>query len=168
MLISKNELRLSDSFDNPSGKSACLECTAIQLNINSGYNKALMNKCRKLYEYSEFVHTVRRYQKEGHNWQKSIDLAIDYCVENDILRAFLVKNRAEVCQMLLYEYDEALHMNNEKQISWEEGRLEGIAEQVVTSVENAMTVLRVGLDEACRIIGTKVEAYFEAKNTYDK
>lgn len=130
-----------------------------------------MKKCRKLYEYSEFVHTVRRYRNEGHSLQKSIDLAIDYCIEHDILKEFMTKNRAEVCQMLLYEYDEALHMNNEKQISWEEGRLEGhtkglklgAARQVVSSVDNAMTVLKIGLDEACRIIGTKVETYYEAK-----
>ncbi len=162
------ELRLSDSFDNPLGKQACIECTAVQLNINNGHNRELMEKCRKLYEYSEFVHTVRKYRGEGQEWKQSIALAIDYCIEHNVLKEFLIKNRAEVCRMLLYEYDEALHMNNEKKISWEEGRLEGIAEQVVTSVENAMNVLSISLDEACRIIGTKIETYYEAKNAYDK
>ncbi len=58
-------LRLSDSFIASADKKPCLECEAIQLNINSGYNKDLMVKCRKLYEYSEFIHTIRSFRSNG-------------------------------------------------------------------------------------------------------
>ncbi len=45
-------LYLSDSF--PTGRgSGCLECTCEVLNINRGYNQALMEKCHRLWEYSE-------------------------------------------------------------------------------------------------------------------
>ena len=40
----------------------------------------------------------------------------------------LEKHRLEVTDMLLTEYDEQLHINNEKGISFEEGKAEGKVE----------------------------------------
>ncbi len=37
----------------------------------------------------------------------------------------LLKNRAEVTDRILEEYDEELHIQNEKRLSREEGRIEG-------------------------------------------
>ena len=36
-----------------------------------------------------------------------------------------IKHKSEVIGMILSEYDEKKHIKNEKQISWEEGRIEG-------------------------------------------
>ena len=36
----------------------------------------------------------------------AINEAITYCIENDILTDILIKNRSEVCHMLLTEFDE--------------------------------------------------------------
>ena len=41
-------LRLSDSFEGGQDEEAALECTAIMLNINYGYNQKLMEKCQTL------------------------------------------------------------------------------------------------------------------------
>ena len=155
----KRTFRLSDSFPASADKKACLECEAIQLNINSGHNKELMSKCRKLYEYSEFIHTIRRIHSEGTGWQEAVDSAVEYCINHDILKDFLVKNRAEVQQVILYEYDEALHMKTERQL----GREEGMDRQMVASIERIMVALGIGLQEACDILGTNVETYYEAK-----
>ena len=38
-----------------------LELTALQLNINPGYNEELMNTCKTLRDYSEYTERVRRY-----------------------------------------------------------------------------------------------------------
>ena len=39
-------LRLSDSYEGGQDEEAALECTAIMLNINYGYNRELMAKCQ--------------------------------------------------------------------------------------------------------------------------
>ena len=51
-------LRLSDAFLTDGG---CLECKAVMLNINYGHNRELMEKCRPLAEYTEFIDTVSRF-----------------------------------------------------------------------------------------------------------
>ena len=49
-------LKLSDAFQK-TGKDIepCLECQVVMLNINYGHNQELMEKCRRLREYSQFV-----------------------------------------------------------------------------------------------------------------
>ena len=50
----EEEQFLSDSFEAGRG-SGCLECKAVMLNINRGHNREMMTKCRRLWEYSEFI-----------------------------------------------------------------------------------------------------------------
>ena len=63
-------LRLSDSFEGGQDEEAALECTAIVLNINYGYNQELMEKCQTLHDYSYFVETVRQGVRAGKHWRK--------------------------------------------------------------------------------------------------
>ena len=42
----------------------CLELKVVVLNINMGHNKELMEACRTLWEYAEYVRRVRLYRKE--------------------------------------------------------------------------------------------------------
>ncbi len=120
------ELRLSDAF--PEGRrkeNVALECIAIVLNINLGYNKDVMEKCQKLKEYSQFVATVRDFKREGFSAREAIDKATDKCINDGILEQILRNNRAEVCSMLLTEYNEQAHIEYEKEISYEDGKIEG-------------------------------------------
>lgn len=59
----KNVLRLSEAFAQGEGE-ADLELKVLVLNINPGFNQALMEKCRTLREYMIFVSRVRRYSQE--------------------------------------------------------------------------------------------------------
>ena len=43
------------------------------LNINHGYNKALMEKCRTLSEYAQFVAVSREYAAEGRPMQEALE-----------------------------------------------------------------------------------------------
>ena len=99
------ELYLSDSYAGGRG-SGCLECRCRVLNINRGHNGELVEKCRRLWEYSECVSEVNEWIQKGKAREEAIQLAIDYCIEKDILRDILVKQRAEVLHMLLTEFDE--------------------------------------------------------------
>lgn len=53
--------------------------------------------------------------------EQAIDEAISYCIEHDILRDILLKNRSEVRHMLLTEFDEKKFAKS----MWEEGRESG-------------------------------------------
>ncbi|MDE6713916.1 MAG: hypothetical protein K2K20_09285 [Lachnospiraceae bacterium] len=116
-------LKLSDAFENKSAR-ADVELTVRMLNINHGHNKALMENCRVLDEYSQMVAATRKYMAVEADAQTALNKAVDYCIENGILKEFLLRNRAEVLGMLLEEFDAEKY---ERTIR-EEGRDEGIKE----------------------------------------
>ncbi|MDY5540844.1 MAG: hypothetical protein SPF60_05425 [Lachnospiraceae bacterium] len=120
-------LRLSDSFPKiPNGECA-LECTAVVLNINYGHNKEIMEGCRKLYEYSFFVEEIRKGLIQGLTLEGAVSGAMDTCVHSNILEPFLRRHRAEVHALILEEYDEELHIRNEKELSYQEGHTAGVS-----------------------------------------
>lgn len=97
-------LRLSDAFMNKE-RQADVELQVRMLNINYGYHQELLDKCRMLGEYAEFVEIARRYITEGKDIQAALNMAIDDCIEQGILYKTLVEHRTEVLGMLLEEFD---------------------------------------------------------------
>ena len=71
-----------------------------------------MEKSRTLREYMIFVETVRNYEKE-YEFKEAVEYAIDDCIRNNILRSFLIKSRAEVLRVFLFEYDQEKHIRQE-------------------------------------------------------
>ena len=108
-----------------SKENAALQCRAVVLNINLGYNKNVMEKCRKLKEYAQFIAMIREYLEETDNIEDAVDRAIDECIKQGILADILREDCEEVRSMLLTEYDEQAHIKNEKEISYEEGIRKG-------------------------------------------
>jgi len=103
----KVELSLSDSFQKMQKESIpCIECKVQVLNINQGHNRELMEKCRRLWEYSEFIGQVKSNLKKGADIQDAIKNAMDDCQRRGILADILSRCRTEVLAMLLTEYDE--------------------------------------------------------------
>lgn len=129
-LPERSERRLSSLYRNHTDDPA-LELKILVLNINPGYNTELMEKCRTLHEYTLFVSKIRKYQKEM-PLAEAMEQTVAECIEENILADFLKKNRAEVIKVGIYEYDEALHIQQERADAKEEGiaegRKEGIAE----------------------------------------
>ena len=97
-------LKLSDAFENKKVK-ADVELTVRMLNINYGHNKHLMERCRVLEEYSRLVAITREYMLPERDMHTALNKAMDACIEQGILKEFLLKNRAEVLGMLLEEFD---------------------------------------------------------------
>ena len=94
------------------------------MNVNSGHNAELMNKCRRLMHYSLFIARIRQNTNNGMSVEQAIDEAITYCIDHDILKDVLLKNRSEVRHMLLTEFDEKKFAKS----MWEEGRESGYTE----------------------------------------
>lgn len=119
-------LSLSDAFRkmSPDGEipfPPALECKALVLNINYGQNRALLEKCRPLWEYSYFIHNILEKLKAGYAPEKAVDLAVTHCLQEGILKDLLKKHRKEVVGMFLEEYDKELHEKTLRQEGWAEG-----------------------------------------------
>ena len=102
------ELKLSDSFLIPTD-SPKLELKVTVLNINKGMNEQLKEKCPDLKQYMQYVDKVRKYSKEM-ELRDAVIKAVDECIREDILKDFLMKQKAEVVKMSIYEFDEEREM----------------------------------------------------------
>ena len=126
-------LYLSDSFSAGRGRG-CLECTCLVLNINRGHNRALMDKCHRLWEYSELSCEVEENIGKGMRREEAVQTAIDTCIERGILKDILLAEKGMVLHMLLTEYDEKKHLRN----TFEEGRKEGLEEGIGKGIEKGI------------------------------
>ncbi|MGN1151754.1 MAG: hypothetical protein ACI4SN_06290, partial [Lachnospiraceae bacterium] len=118
---------LSDAFENKE-RQADVELTVRMLNINHGHNKALMEKCRTLSEYAQFVAVSREYAAEGRPMQEALEEAVEYCIDHGILSEFLKRYRSEVLGMLLEEFDVEKYERTIKKEGYEEGHASGLRE----------------------------------------
>ena len=149
-------LKLSDAFMSEEG---CLECRAIMLNINYGKNHELMEKCRRLEEYAIFIAMVRKYAADERiDLGDAITLAIDECIEKEILSDILREERAEVFMYILESFDKELYEKDLKADAYEEGKMDNLR----ANVQNVMKNLNVSAEKACEIIGVSLETYQEA------
>lgn len=120
-------LRLSDAFFPASSeKPPCLECTATMLNINYGHNKALMEKCRRLEEYSLFVASARAHLSKGKDLETAISDAVDECIDRNILKDILTEQKSEVIQMVLETFNKEDYENDIRGEGRDEERENGI------------------------------------------
>jgi hypothetical protein len=102
-------LELTDAFPEIKGKEPYLNCTATMLNINYGHNSRLMERCRKLKEYAILVDRIRNSLASGQDRTEAINRAVDSCIDDDILREFLLKHRGEVRNVVLSSFDQENH-----------------------------------------------------------
>ncbi|MCM1125176.1 MAG: hypothetical protein NC429_01760 [Lachnospiraceae bacterium] len=127
-------LRLSDAFGDKKHK-ADVELTVRVYNINYGHNRELLDKCRMLGEYSEFVDIARKYVSDGGDAETALSAAIDYCIEHGVLEDILRKNRSEVLGMLLEEFDIEKYERSLKREGLEAGIKQGIEQGMRNMIE---------------------------------
>ncbi len=100
-------LKLSDSFPQKQAHGfftpPALECQALMLNINYGNNRQLMENCRPLMEYSQFIHQIRQYITAGYTPAHAVDSAVNVCIQKGILADVLKAHRK------LMEYSQFIH-----------------------------------------------------------
>jgi len=124
------ELRLSDAFEHPV-ESPDIELTCKVYNINYGKNQELLAACPFLKEYMIFVDYVREnHRANGYeDLEHSIEMAIDRCLKEDVLREFLTEHRMEVVKVMRLDYtfdrQLALEREDSRAEGLEEGREEG-------------------------------------------
>ena len=119
-------LKLSDMYSVKEEKPK-LELEATLLNISGTNNRKLKEACRTLRDYAIYTDKIRAYT-ETMELAEAVDRAINECIEEDILRDFLMEHKAEARAMSIFEYDQERHMQQEREAGIEKGRRIGLAE----------------------------------------
>ena len=122
----RSEFRLSSAYENPT-ENPDLELRVTMLNVNDGHRSDLMEHCRTLKEYAQYVARVRKYAaKQDVSLEEAVTRAVDECIEEGILAEFLLKNKTEVIKVSIYEYDKEFEEKKLRKAEYEAGRQDGI------------------------------------------
>lgn len=132
---------LSESYENMSGEPN-LELKVITLNINVGHNKKLMEECRTLREYAQYVDKVRRYSNEM-ELNTAVERAVSESIQEGILKEFLQKNRAEVVAMSIFEYNEEEEKRKLRKAEYEAGVINTKKEVAISFAEMGLSVQQI-------------------------
>lgn len=114
------ELRLSSAFEHLSGEPK-LELVVTVFNVNEGHNAELMQHCSMLKEYAQYVAKVRHYAAYM-QLNQAVERAVNECIREGILTEFLIRNRSEVINMSIFEYDKELEEKKLRKAEFEAGR----------------------------------------------
>jgi len=107
----KAVFKLSDLFEIskdlglPKKPYPLLELEAKVFNINEGRNAEVVNRCKKLAEYSAFVAKIHTFWEELGNLEEGIKEAVKYCSKHDIMKDYLEIHGSEVLNMILEEWN---------------------------------------------------------------
>lgn len=148
-------LKLSDAFEH---YVEGYEWTVNMININRGYNKELLSRCKPLEEYAQLVYDIKEYRKI-YTIEEAVDKAVLTCIDRKgILSGMLEAHRAEVVDMLLTEYNEEEHMES----VFNNGREEGRLLEIVSFVKDGICSIETGATRA----GMTIEEFEKAMQQY--
>ncbi len=115
-------LKLSDAYKEKINDIS-LELVVEVYNINKTKNNPLLEKCKPLKQYSQFVEIAKKFIKKDS--RKGLQNAILYSIEQGILPEYLDRKSREVENMLVGEYcyedDIAIQRAESRAIGKEEG-----------------------------------------------
>ena len=132
----KCEYKLSDCFeketDNPQ-----LELKCIVYNINKGNNASLLEKCSFLKEYMIFIDYVRYYYDEKNMaLADAIEHAIDRCIDENVLKEFLINRREEVAKVTNLDFTFERQIELEREEAENKGLIRGRENEILKSVRD--------------------------------
>ena len=153
------EHRLSSAFGHLSSEPK-LELIVTVLNINEGHNALLMEHCKTLREYAQYVAKVRKYTADM-SLNEAVECAVDECIKENILADFLRKNRAEVISMSIFEYDkeeeEKKLRKAEYEAGVEAGEKSGIQKGVLNTARHLLELNLLSLENISRATGLSID-----------
>ena len=126
-----------------------LELRVVTLNINEDHNRELMEQCKILREYAQYVAKVRNYT-EKMKLDTAVECAVKECIREGILEEFLRKNRAEVVAVSIFEYnkeeEEKKFREAEYEAGYDSGRQDGLTEgELRKAKETAAELAKLGM-----------------------
>ena len=145
---SQETLRLSDAYHTPE-ENPELELKVTVLNINAGNNQALLDNCRTLKEYMQYVDCVRHHVSlPGITLDDAVEKAVNECISKGILADFLRRNKAEAMSISIFEYNEAEEKEKIRKAEYKVGYDAGIADGIADGIQALIAVgFKEGLSE---------------------
>ena len=125
------ELRLSDAFKTPSDK---LELVVHVYNLATGKNEDLKKICRPLREYSIFSNHYKLLRKQGLDIDEAVRDTIRYCIDNDVMKNYLLYNESEVIDMFGFEWNEKEEREALLEAGETRGRLNSVRELLAKGI----------------------------------
>ena len=120
-------LEMKDAFpEGTDPDTSDIQVRVRMININFGRNKALLDACKPLMEYSWLIDRIRVNKANKMDIETAVDVAINDMPDDFEIKSFLIENKSEVRAMCITEYNEAETMQMFKEEGREEGREEGI------------------------------------------
>ncbi len=159
------EYRLSDMFEKHE-EAPEIELVVKIIDINDGQNNKALKGCRTLQEYAKLIAMIRDNRKSM-SAEKAVTKAVNDCIEQGILREFLLKYKAQVIKMSIYEYDEKKQRKLDReegvQIGIEQGIPVGDSIRLIIQIQKKLTKGK-SLDAIADELETTVE---DIKPIYD-
>ena len=148
-----------------------LELEATLLNISGTNNRKLKEACRTLRDYAIYTEKIRAYT-ETMELAEAVDRAINECIEEDILRDFLMEHKAEARAMSIFEYDQERHMQQEREAGIEKGERQLLRRQVQKNLARGMSFAEIAevldeTEERIREIAAEVAGEQKNKNNQE-
>jgi hypothetical protein len=143
-------LRLSDAYMDmeeliTEKDRVSLELVVQVYNINHGQNHEIQQRCETLNEYSLFIDKIREYEKTELTLDKSIECAIKYCLENNILKEFLRDHGSEVISMMVDDYTTEDFIEAIREEALEEGE-----QRIIEFLKSGVTPEKIIRDYGCK------------------
>ena len=155
------EYRLSEMFIKKEERPQ-LELVVNIVNINDGQDNKVMNNCKTLQEYSKLVAMIRMNRRTM-GIEEAVKKAVDDCISQGVLREFLLKNKARVIKMSIYEYDEKKQRKLDQEEGIEIGEKIGDQTRLIIQIQK-----KIIKDKALDIIADELESTVEEiKPLYD-
>ncbi len=156
----KSYLKLSDAFMHPlsEAQKTDFEWTATMLNINKGHNSELMEKCRALREYSLFVGRVQNNLLKGLTKIDAVNEAVEYASRENFLDGLFKRERSEVLQVSLTEFDMEEYGRHQYRDGHEDGISEGREAQrkedeaIITAQKEELSIKDAELSELKKLL----------------
>ena len=157
-------MKLSDAFG---GDFSSLELIVHSVNINLGLQAEILRKCNFLNQYSTLIFYVKLGLKQKMSRRNAIINAINRCIQENIMKNYLIQKQEEVFSMLDLQWN----FEDAKKAWRAEGFQEGVSAGLSQQAENiALNMLREGLpcEQIQKFTTLSIEKIKElAKNKFD-
>ncbi len=150
-------LKLSTAFCETE-ENISLELAVKVININPDKQHEILEKCKVLREYSQFVEATRKYREDEDQLQK----AVKECIEKGILADYLLRKSSEVVNMLMAEYDYEMDI----EVQREEASKKADDKRFAEDVDKIIKKMHISPEKACQILDESYERYLEIKEQY--
>ena len=120
--VKEKILKLSDAY-MVQDEAPMLDLEVKVININPAQQHKVLEKCRVLKEYGQFVDILRDLQAKGDS--DAFKHTIEQCIDSGILADYLKKKGSEVINMLIAEYDYDMDIEVQREEAYTEGLSQG-------------------------------------------